>query len=260
MPLAAESLNANRKDMKSVTLFTALALVAAVRLPAQDPSAAPPTQPKQNPASSQVSTQVFVFKGGSFYDFVGTLQKTYGTNALELFEFPRESQSFSIPRMRVPGPTGEFRNVLYLYNKTSEAGDWHLGKWVYLPINQYEYGNSDNSLRTLSFLPPKLASPGGGSGIAVKAFSIGSLSPDEQKSLRQIVEDESNRLRQYIELGLYGRQGPSEATGRISLHEGSGLLVATGGKTYVELVASVVEAFEKRRLHLLSERLQNRGQ
>ena len=257
MPLAAESLNANRKDMKSVTLFTALALVAAVRLPAQDPSAA--TQPKQNPPSSQVSTQVFVFDGGSFYDFVGALRKTYGTNALALFESPRESQSFSVPRMRVPGPTGEFRSVLYLYNKTSEAGDWYLGKWVYLPINQYEYQNSDNSLRTLSFLPPKLATPGGGSGIAVKAFSIGNLSPDEQKSLREIVEKESSRLREYIEIGRYGRQDPSEATGRISLHEGSGLLVATGGKTYVELVASVVEAFEKRR-HSLSERLQNRGQ
>jgi hypothetical protein len=244
-------------NMKHLILSTALAL-AAVQLPAQAlpaaPTAQPAPRPPQNPPTmptssvpSQVVTQVFVFNGGSFSDFVSALGKAYGTNALELFQFPGERLSFNIPRMRVPGDAGDLRSVLFVYNKTSEAGDWSLGKWVYLPESKYGYAQGvDTSLRTLSFLPPKLASPGGGSGIAVKAFSIGNLSAAEQKNLQQIVREESRRLEELIAAGLYGRQDPREATGSISLHESTGLLVATGGKTYVELVASLVEALEKR--------------
>jgi hypothetical protein len=256
-------------NLKHILLSTALAL-AAVPLLAQAPAAPPnpnaipdsrrppipppPDPPPPNlsqttpvPTPAKPPQQVFGFNGGSFYEFVKDLTKAYGTNALELFQYPEERLTFNIPKMRVPGEVGDLRSVLFVYNKTSEAGDWYLGKWVYLPESKYGYAAGvDTSLRTLSFLPPKLVTPGGGSGIAVKAFSIGNLSTAEQKGLEEIVNQESRRLQEYIAEGRYGRQDPAEATGRISLHESTGLLVATGGKTYVELVASVVQALEKR--------------
>ena len=208
------------------------------------PSGAQPT-PASAPDSSQVSTQEFRFNGGSFSRFVELLRETYGTNALELLDIPDAALSIHVPKMRYPARYTNILSALSLYNSTSEAGDWYLGKWIYFPKNAYP--GEDIRLRTLIFLPPKLANPANTSGITVRAFDIASISLENRAHLRKVVEIESDRLRKELEAGRFVRQDPADASGRISFHESSGLLVATGGKTYVELVTSLVEAFEKQR-------------
>ncbi len=236
--------------MKNLSLIIGLVLglIPPSTVRAQPADSAIPGFPRtrlQNAvATSLTSTQVFFFDGGSFYDFVKELRSIYGTNALDLLEFPNEPLRFRVPKIRFAHTELDVRQPLSIYNSISEAGEWYLGKWIYLPANPFP--NADPRLRTLVFLPPKMAAPGSTSAIAVKAFSISGISTTDRKNLQEVVEREAARLRDRIEVGGYGRQDPSEATGSMAVHESSGLLVATGGKTYVELVASVVEAFEKR--------------
>src|ERR1051325_10195158 len=263
-------------NMKPISTFTLLAAVLALAvttrlsLQAQAPDSAaqakqnlvpdsrvlpprpsrPPPTPAAVPDSSQVSTQEFRFNGGSFADFVDKLRATYGSNALELLDLdiPEGTLPARIPKMRFPMRDTDIRSAFFIYNSTSEAGDWYLGKWIYSP--KLVLPNDDNRLRTLFFFPPTLANPtnpANTGGIAVRAFDIGKLTPENRARLRDVLEIEGDRLREDVRRGRFPRQDPADASGRISFHEGAGLLVASGGKTYVELVASLVDVFDQTR-------------
>ena len=77
-------------------------------------------------------------------------------------------------------------------------------------------------------------------GIQVRAFSIRGLSPDSTKALEDLIRQESRQLQQEI---AYRSGDPASAEGRVNIHQATGLLIASGGKTYVDLVSTLMDAF-----------------
>jgi hypothetical protein len=117
--------------------------------------------------------------------------------------------------------------LLCTYNRISDQGNGFLGKWIFSP-------------ETIVFLGPKRAGGDETAGIQVRAFSIRGLSLDSIKAFEDLIRQESSQLRREIAQ----RAGDvSSAEGNVRVHRGTGLLIASGGKTYVELVATVMDAF-----------------
>ncbi len=217
----------------SVLLLTWLTVPLAVcgQAPAANPA------PAQSPPRTEPDG--FQFEGGTIRDFLTKLRERYGTNVTDLIDVSGEAaNNLRVPKMRIP-KAQDIRQVLFVYNQVSSQGDGFLGKWCYpqgIPVSQ-----SGELPTMLIFMPPKPAADTG--GVKVRAFSIRGITDDEVEELHKTIEVESERLRAEVERGTYGAQDPSVAVGRLSVHKGTWLLVATGGKTYVELAAAVIDAF-----------------
>src|SRR4051794_7732522 len=186
-------------------------------------------QPTSNQTTNSAGPVVFVFSGGSFTKFVDALTKHFGTNFTQMLDWPRNEPRARIPKMRV-GPTS-WIGVLKTYNTISEGGDGFLGKWVYSP----PFSSDPASLpQTLVFIPPKPATSEG--EVVVRAFPIRGMPTDTIGKLRGAIEEQAALIRRHL-------RDDSAIRGEVNVHEGTGLLVAVGGKTYVELVGTLVDAF-----------------
>ena len=186
-------------------------------------------QAPSNQTTNSTGPMVFVFSGGSFSQFVDALTKHFGTNFTQMLDWPANEPRMRIPKMRV-GPTS-WIGVLKTYNTISQEGDGFLGKWVYSP----PFSNDPASLpQTLVFIPPKTATPE--SLVQVRAFPIRGMPTATINKLREAIENQAGLIRRHLDDG-------SAIRGEVNVHEGTGLLVAVGGKTYVELVGTLVDAF-----------------
>jgi hypothetical protein len=158
-----------------------------------------------------------------------------------------------IPKMKLKFysdiDSSDWTKVLKLYNQISEEGNSFVGKWIFTPEKpRFVHDTGVNSPRalapqTLIFVPPR---PAGGveGAIKVRAFPIRGMPKDRLEQLTGIIEQESRRMQEDIASGrLPAGQDISLAQGRLSLHQGSDLLIAVGGQAYVELVNTVVDAF-----------------
>ena len=237
----------------------ALMLFAPSRLSGQAPApglgAAPKEAPKpaasprsevtskgpENSRGLQSPGEGFYFEGGNLLDFIKKLREQFGKDVVEVIDVRDESLDLRVPKMKVPH-FANLRSILHLYNQASADGDGFLGKWYMSPFFPSDTGGVDPGPTTVIFFPPKPASAEGGD-IQVRAFSVRGLSEERLSQLRRIIEVESDLLRNDIANGRFGRQEPSSVTGRVNVHPGSGLLVAAGGKTYVDLVATLIDGF-----------------
>jgi hypothetical protein len=198
------------------------------------------------------STNEFRFDGGFFRDFTRKLGQQFGTNFLDILDVRgEEAARLPIPKMKHKyyGQWDhiDWSRILKLYNQISEEGNGFLGKWIFTPTQPRFVGDGTVSRalppETLIFMPPQ---PAGGveGAIKVRAFPIRGMPSERLKKLTEIIEQESRRMQQDIASGqLPAGQDIALAQGRLSLHEGSDLLIAVGGKAYVELVNTVVDAF-----------------
>jgi hypothetical protein len=248
-----------KRDFSKALLLSGLVLSAPL------PAWAQATKTTTNPAAGATNAQPkapqaersFQFGGGDFNQFITRLREFFGKEVLELVETRGESDRFRVPKMRIPGAT-DIREVFLTYNQLSREGDGFLGKWIfspqisvsvlapagYQPVPGVPFSRQpvkyDTELNTIVFLPPKASGVEGAGGIEVRAFSVRGLSEERLKAFEEIINNESARLQREI----VERAGDIfSAAGRLNVHAGTHLLVASGGKMYVELVSAVMEAF-----------------
>jgi hypothetical protein len=203
--------------------------------------------PKANAeAKTGVEAQLFHFGGGDLNQFLTKLRDQFGKEVYELIQIRgANADRIHLPKMRIRiSGVGDVREVLATYNRISSEGDGFLGKWIYSPAMSLSLGGgllpSKQAPETIVFLGPKAGSADGTAGIQVRAFSVRGISTDRLKALEELIHEQSRRLQQEIA----ERSGDlSSAEGRVSVHQGTGLLIASGGKTYVELVGTLMDAF-----------------
>jgi len=208
-------------------------------------TAAPPRATNAT-AAKPVLAREFRFDGGGFLDFTRKLAEQFGSNFLDVLEVRgEEAYRLQIPKMRhtyLRLPAEDWSSVLKLFNQISDEGNGFLGKWIFTPPNA-GWVVGGQLPQTLIFMPPRPVT-GDAAAIQVRAFSIRGIPREALGKLTEIIEQESQRLQMDIETGrLPAGRDLFLAQGRLSLHEGSNVLVAAGGRTYVELVKSVVDAF-----------------
>jgi hypothetical protein len=209
----------------------------------KEPAKPAPERPKTaTNTTAEVEAQFFQFGGGNFDQFMDKLKERYGKEVYDLIEIREaaDTHRIHVPKMRIRASSvSDVRDVLFTYNRISQEGDGFLGKWIFSPREIYSAGNR-TSVETIIFLTPKGGGADGTGGIQVRAFSVRWLSEERRGALAEIIEKESRRLQDEIR----SRAGDiSAAQGRVSVHSSTGLLMASGGKTYVELVGTLYEAF-----------------
>lgn len=197
-------------------------------------------------AKTAVEAQLFHFGGGNLNQFITKLRDQFGKEVYELIQIRgANADRIHLPKMQIRlSGIGDVREVLAIYNRISTEGDGFLGEWIYSPAMSLSLTGgflpSKQALEAIVFLGPRAAGVDGTAGIQVRAFSVRGISEDRLKALRELIHDQSRRLQQDIA----ERSGDvASAEGRVSVHEGTGLLVASGGKTYVELVGTLMDAF-----------------
>lgn len=230
------TMNANSgKLTKQVVVATALACLfwaAPPALHAQESSNAP-ARPGFLPRAI-----LFETKSSSFSGFLDALKKAFGYDLSEHADIPRENMdSARVPALRIR--TQNVWDVLNLYNSVSEnyggMGKWFV-KWEHLPGPDPKM---DSTPAAIFLVPPQTnVEP----AISVRAFSVRKLSAKAQKLLVETIEIEQARLEAEVRSGTFGPQQQFAVRGRIRLHENTAILVATGGKTYVELVETLINA------------------
>jgi len=234
--------------MKRCGLISVLfgALVLSGPLPAVGQVTTNAAKPSAGSVTNE-GPRFFQFGGGDFNQFMTKVRDEFGKEVYELIEIRGDPNRIRVPKMRIQyedAQVRDVRQVLVAYNRFSEEGGGFLGKWVYSPTARMSLSGSPmfrgEPMETIIFLGPKGGGADGTAGIQVRAFSIRNMSPEREKALTEIIEKESRQLQQ--EIGQ--RSGdPSSAEGRVRVHGGTRLLVASGGKMYVELVGTLIDAF-----------------
>jgi hypothetical protein len=90
------------------------------------------------------------------------------------------------------------------------------------------------------FVPGK-AVAGAQLGIKVKAFSVSGISDAERAKLQEDIDRARMEAMDYASR-LRGSSGPRSLDGTVAMHNETGLLVATGTESFVEMVESIVAA------------------
>ena len=178
----------------------------------------------------------FRFGGGNLNQFLIAIRDAFGVDIQVIGTVPQSMlYSVQVPKMRTGGEGQrlDFRNVLFLYNQISQDGDPSLGHWIIK-------GTIPREPEAI-VLTPRQAED----SFAVKAFAI----PDPKtrhddffEKLFAIIDVQRSELMAKPHPGL----STSDLEGRLQYHGQAGIIVATGGKVYVELVATVFEALKER--------------
>lgn len=222
-----------------ITLATALILDTSSPLQAQAPPAATTPKPTNAPAPSGVldSPVVFEWKSGTLSSFLDQIKEAFGFDLKQRADIPDQMLNTRVPAMKIT--TSQIWDVLSLYNQIS-ANYPELGRWVWHyppPGSRLLY-----ELAAVYLVPPKQADME--ENFSVRAFTLRGIPVPEQKQLFELINSEKDRLRNLeTERGVK----PSLLRGDVHIHEATGICVATGGKTYVEMVGSLIDAFSEGR-------------
>jgi hypothetical protein len=185
----------------------------------------------------------FTFPGGQLNQFVEEIKASFGVDLKAIGTVPeRMLYEVHVPKMRMGGEGQklDFRNILYLYNSVSEKGDPSLGRWVI-------EGPIDAEPQLIMLVP---SGAKGGETFAVRAFALPASTEEEGKKiyeqLLEMVEVQRREIGDLIESGQGGGRRIADLQGKMKFHEKAGIVVATGGQTYVELALTIVEAMEQK--------------
>jgi hypothetical protein len=186
-------------------------------------------------AATTNATKAFTFNGGTLREFISEFKRQLSMDLYDSATIDPKALGLRIPKMKIP-PEAVWSDVLYAYNHLSIRTEDSLGRWVISP-NPLE--RDDTRVDAIIFMPPK--NMGEEAGLKVKAFSLDKLSEEQQKVLHQLIHEEADRLRRDSQLS--GTAG--NYSGDIRYHSGTGLLIASGGKEYVELAGTIIEAYRE---------------
>ena len=205
--------------------------------------ATPPKMAVKSPAE-------FEFAGGSLADFIKTVKQSFGLDLEQVGTVPQEMlNSVRVPKMRLKGrthkppglprtmtPNVHFAEVLELYNQASSDGDSSLGRWITRLTGDGEPG-------LIMLVQP--STRGGESEFSVRAFSFPQRSPEQAEKLRK-VKDLIAEERVGLSQVLMERRQPgltqADIQGEVNNHSDAEIIVATGGKVFVEMASAIIQA------------------
>jgi hypothetical protein len=186
----------------------------------------------------QPERKTFTFAGGTLGELVTAIKKQLGFDLLEAATIDFKAlNNLQVPKMSIPVLQDNWQTVLFTYNEVSRRTEQSLGSWII----QKEYGRPDPASATVAvvFMPPRHL--GTQPSFKVKAFSMTKLKAEDFQELRRLIQDQASNLA--VTSRDQNRGGDFE--GRISYHEGTRLVLASGGQEFVELAATIVEAFKE---------------
>jgi hypothetical protein len=184
----------------------------------------------------------FHFEGpGSLDQFLKSAEDSFGVNLNEAATIPATMRhSITVPKMRlnVEAQNGllTLRNVLYLYNSISEKGDPSLGRWIMEPAS--------GEPQTILLVP---TGPRPESSFAVRAFSFPSSNNQEADRIVSVLQQAITTQQDELQRGnRYFGLADADLRGVLSFHAEAGILVASGGKIYVEMATSIIQAYKEK--------------
>jgi hypothetical protein len=233
--------------MNAVALAGFVALWTAFGAAAQTNPEATASQTNTN----AVRPHTFIFDGGNPRDFVRAVEKYYGADWSSIAEIPGEMKyAVRIPKLRVPWQQRIYKNrsaevenvnaLITLYNRLAEHRP-ELGTLVV---------EGDPLKPSAVMFVPDQTWRKAQSSFKVRAFSLGQIPKSDWAKLRQDIAEAHSTAMDFAQ-----QTGASfTMQGDVNIHESTRLLVATGSETYVDMVGSIVEAYNTpRRVDLPSE-------
>ena len=195
----------------------------------------------------------FSFPGGHPEYFLQAIKRQCRVDWLSIASIPPEMESVQIPKLRINhaslGPILSENE----HGGGSAAAPGSEGPWPEPVLKALValYNNLGDKKPELGHLivegslirPAAVLFVGGGSRAAdqvnVRAFPIGSIPEKEWVKLRQQID-----MAQYAPAHVSGPQGRGGALlGRASINQDTHLLIATGSQSFLDMVQSVVSAF-----------------
>jgi hypothetical protein len=178
----------------------------------------------------------FQFSGGSMSSFLTTVRGAFGVDLEKVATVPDSMYNVRVPKLRIKAEGGlGLADVLRLYNNVSEKGDASLGRWIIEPAR--------GEPQTILLVP---TGPRADSSFAVRAFSF----PFANQDATKIVEILQQTVRTQRDMLMANRNiaGLSDADlrGSLDYHKAAGILVASGGKVYVEMATSIIQAYKEK--------------
>ena len=213
-----------------------LSLLLPALLLTAETAAQPAVTDANPPKFAPKNVPEFRFGGGNLRDFLSAIRDTFGVDLQAMGTVPQSMlHSVQVPKMRTEGHGGilDFRHVLNLYNQISADGA-SLGQWIIKGDYKFE--------------PEAIVLVHGARASAsflVKAFAIPNPKTkhdDFFEKLHQIIGVQRATLMDKPYPGL----STSDLEGRLEYHGQAGIIVATGGEVYVEMVTTVFEALKER--------------
>ena len=198
----------------------------------------------------------FQFEGGSLADFLKAIKGSFGIDLEQIGTVPHTMlYSVRVPKMRLKGtirpvphaPPGtvrtngvHFSQVLELYNQVSKDGDSGLGRWIVRFTD-------DGEPSLIMLVAPQASS---GSGFSVRAFSFPRKTTEQAENLRTIqklIAIERDRLSHVVNEGRQPGLTLADTQGEVNYHSDAGIIVATGGKVFVEMAGAIIQAAKEQR-------------
>jgi len=191
--------------------------------------------------------QVFNFPGGTPYEFMQAVEKQFKADWLSVASIPDFMQGVRIPALRYAArPTTRLtthltaHELVQLYNRLAERSP-ELGTLVV---------DGDDLKPSFVMLVPNQAWEREQPKTKVRAFPIWGLSDALRENLqRDIAQARQEAMRYAMEGRMEGRGDFVDIRslgGTVALHSDTKLLVAIGPDPYVEMVASIVAAYNDR--------------
>jgi hypothetical protein len=181
----------------------------------------------------------FQFNGGSLSAFINAVRTAFGVDLNEAATVPQPMYLIQVPKLRlkVEGKQNPLtvRDILHLYNNVSEKGDASLGRWIIEP--------SAGEPQTILLVA---TGPRAESSFAVRAFSFPFMGQDATRIveiLQQTVITQRDILRANEN---FAGLSDADLRGGLDYHKTAGILVASGGKVYVEMATSIIQAYKEK--------------
>jgi len=220
-------------------LETGLILATSDPLGAQAPAAATTPPPTKGAAAWGIldSPVVFEWKSGDLSSFLDQIKEVFGFDLRQRADIPNQMLTARVPSIKIK--TARVWQVLELYNSIS-ADYPGLGKWVvnWMGVPFAGPNNPQSGPTAVFLVAPKQTDAQ--DSLFVRAFSLRGISSEEQKLIFELINVERDRLEM-----LETERGtkPSLLRGDFHIHKETEICVATGSKTYVEMVGSLIDAF-----------------
>jgi len=170
--------------------------------------------------------------------FLEQIKTNFGFDMRASADIPEQMLHARVPSMKIKASS--VWDVLLLYNQVSNDYP-EIGRWIMVrsPSDARFYVNKP--LNAIFLVPPKQTDQE--DALSVRAFTLRDIPDLEQNQLFKLINLEGDRLKLETEKGIKA----SLLRGDIHFHKETGICVATGGKTYVEMVGSLIDAFREGR-------------
>jgi len=195
----------------------------------------------RDPEPARKADMGFSFPGGTPAVFLQAVQSQFKVDWASVADIPPEMADVRIPKLRIPKDSlGRFADaeeaaleaVVTLYNQLG-AQKPALGRLIV-------EGNPAKP-SVVMFVADKSASAAQPKN-KVRAFSIDRLNDGERAKLQEDIERARKEAMRFD--SRQGSAGPRSPEGTVAVHSDTGLLVVAGSESFVDMVESIVAAWQ----------------